>query len=301
MKSVATIIAGESFNFNQKEADHIIDALSNNGAIVENIEWLSKDKALDIYFAVLDADEAREILAALLQKFDIDFIVHDNAGRRKKLLISDMDSTVIQQECIDELADCLGIKPQIAAITEKAMNGELDFKAALRERVALLKGLPEEKLQEVYDKRITYTKGIKALTATMKANGAKCILVSGGFTFFTSRVRAEAGFDIDESNILEIVEGKLSGRVREPILDSQSKLNALLYYCDEMKIKPFMSVAIGDGANDIPMIKQAGLGIAYHAKENVKKQSVHHLNIPDLRNVLYAQGYKDSEIIDGEG
>ncbi len=299
MKSVATIIAGESFNFNQKEADHIIDSISHSGGIVENIFWLSKDKALDIHFAVLPEEEVREILSALLGSFDLDFIVQPTSGRRKKLLISDMDSTIIQQECIDELADCLGLKPQISAITEKAMNGELDFKSALRERVGLLKGLPEGKLQEVYDIRITYTKGAKELCATMKAHGAKCVLVSGGFTFFTSRVRAHCGFDVDESNILEIAEGKLTGRVIEPILDSQSKLNALLYHCEELGIRPSNSIAIGDGANDIPMIKHSGLGIAFHAKQNVKNQAIHHINTPDLRHMLYAQGYKDSEIISG--
>lgn len=297
MKSVATIIAGESFNLNQKEADQIIDAISHSGGIVESINWLSVDRALDIHFAVLPEDECRAILAELLKNFEVDFIVQSNSGRRKKLLISDMDSTIIQQECIDELADCLGIKPQIAAITEKAMNGELDFKSALRERVGLLKGLPEGKLQEVYDTRITFTKGAKELCATMKANGARCVLVSGGFTFFTSRVRAYCGFDVDESNILEIAEGKLTGRVIEPILDSQSKLNALLYHCEELGIRPFMSIAIGDGANDIPMIKHSGLGVAFHAKQNVKKQAVHHINIPDLRHMLYVQGYKDSEIV----
>ncbi len=297
MKSVATIIAGPGFNFNQKEADQIIDALSNNGAIIENIEWLSKDKALDIFFAVLSIEEVREILAELLKPFPLDFIVQANSGRRKKLLITDMDSTIIEQECIDELADCLGIKPQISAITEKAMNGELDFKAALRERVLLLKGLKEEKLQEVYDTRITFMPGAKALVATMKAAGAKCVLVSGGFTFFTSRVREAMGFDIDESNILEIADGKLTGIVREPILDSTSKLNALLYYSEELGINPHMAAAVGDGANDIPMIKQAGLGIAFHAKDKVKREATHLLNTPDLRNILYAQGYMDEEII----
>jgi phosphoserine phosphatase len=298
MKAVATIIAGESFNLNQQEADSIIDALSHNGAIIENIEWLSKDKALDIFFAVLSIEEVRELLSALLQNFDVDFIVQPISGRRKKLLISDMDSTIINQECIDELADCLGLKPQISAITEKAMNGELDFKEALRERVGLLKGLAESQLQEVYNTRITFMKGTKSLVQTMKTSGAKCVLVSGGFTFFTNRVREEIGFDIDESNILEIENGKLTGIVREPILDSTSKLNALLFYCEELGISPFMSCAVGDGANDLPMILKSGLGIAFHAKEKVRKAATHNINIPNLKHILYAQGYKDSEIIE---
>jgi phosphoserine phosphatase len=296
MKSVATIIAGDGFNFNQKEADHIIDALSHNGGIVESIDWLSQDRAIDINFAVIPADEARELLAELLKGFELDFVVQGQSGRRKKLLVMDMDSTVIEQECIDELAACLGIKPQIAAITEKAMNGELDFKAALRERVALLKGLEEGKLQEVYDNKITFSAGINALTSTMKANGARCVLVSGGFSFFTNRVAQKAGFDIDESNILEIENGKLTGRVREPILDSTSKLNALHFHCEETGIGPFMACAVGDGANDVPMLKAAGLGIGYRARENVKRQLLHNLNLPNLRNILYVQGYKDAEI-----
>jgi phosphoserine phosphatase len=298
MKNVATIISGEGFNFNQKEADHIIDALSNNGAIVEAIEWLSEGKALDIFFAVLPIEEVKELLSALLGDFPLDFVVQPNSGRKKKLLVSDMDSTIINQECIDELADCLGIKPQISAITEKAMNGELDFKAALRERVGLLKGLPEAKLQEVYDSRISFMNGAHKLVKTMKNNGAKCVLVSGGFTFFTSRVRDDVGFDIDESNILEIVENKLSGRVIEPILDSTSKLNSLLFHCDELGIRPSMAIAIGDGANDIPMIKQAGLGVAFHAKEKVRREAIHHINQTDLTSMLYIQGYKEGEIIE---
>jgi len=297
MKSVATIIAADSFNLNQKEADHIIDAISHSGGIVEDISWLCPNKALDINFAVLPQDECRQLLAELLGNLDIDFIVQPPSGRRKKLLISDMDSTIIQQECIDELAAEIGIKPQISAITERAMNGELDFPSALRERVLLLKGLPESRLQHVYNENITYNKGAKQLCATMKANGAKCVLVSGGFTFFTSLVRAHVGFDVDESNILQIEGGKLTGMVKEPILDSKSKLNALLYYCEELGINPFMSVAVGDGANDIPMIKQSGLGIAFNAKNNVKKQALHHINIADLTHILYAQGYKQSEIV----
>jgi len=299
MKSVATIIAGPKFNLNQLEADQIIDAMQHNGGIVENIQWLSPNRALDIHCAVLDVEEVRELLSALLQPVDVDFVVQeDSTTRRKKLLISDMDSTIIEQECIDELADMLGIKPQISAITEKAMNGELDFKAALRERVGLLAGLPETDLQKAYDTRITYSKGARELVATMKANGAKCVLVSGGFTFFTSRVREHVGFDVDEANILEIANGKLSGKVREPILDATSKLNALKFYCDELGIYQSMALAVGDGANDLPMIKAAGTGIAYHAKEKVKREAEHKIDIPNLRSLLYAQGYKDSEIID---
>ncbi len=297
MKSVATIIAGDSFNLNEQELNHIVDALAHNGGIVENVVWLAKDKAVDIYIAVLAADEINYLLGELLANFQIDFFVQNEGGRKKKLLICDMDSTIIEQECIDELADCLGIKPQISAITERAMNGELDFKSALRERVGLLKGLKEEKLQEVYDTRITYTPGAVEMVKTMKENGSRAVLVSGGFTFFTSRVRAHAGFDVDESNLLEIKNGELTGKVIEPILDSQSKLNALLFHCEELGVRPFMAAAVGDGANDLPMITHSGLGVAFCAKPNVVKQAKYKVGIRDLRHVLYAQGYKESEII----
>lgn len=298
MQLTATIIADDSFNLNQTEINHIVDALQHSGGIVENVSWLAENKVADIDFVLLNANEAREILVELLRPFKVDFIVQGKEGRRKKLFISDMDSTIINEECIDEIADCLGLKPQISAITERAMNGELDFKAALRERVALLKGLPESKLQEVYDNKITLMKGAKTLVQTMKSDGAKCVLVSGGFTFFTSRIKEACGFDVDESNILEIENEKLKGTVREPILDSLAKLNALKFHCEDMGVSTFMCLASGDGANDIPMIKQAGLGIAFTAKEKVRLEATHHINIPDLTHLLYAQGYKRSEFVE---
>ncbi len=299
MKFVATIIADDSFLLNQSEINYIVDMLQHNNAIVEDVKILAESKACDIYFSYLKANEAREILKELLKNVKLDFIVQGSEGRKKKLFISDMDSTIINQECIDEIADCLGIKDKISAITERAMNGELDFKSALRERVALLKGLDESELQKVFDNKITLMKGAKTLVQTMKNNGVKCILVSGGFTFFTSRIKEICGFDLDESNILEIENGKLKGTVREPILDSTSKLNALNFYCEELKISNFMALAVGDGANDIPMIKNAGLGIAFHAKQKVRNETIHHINIPDLTHLLYAQGYNKSEFVEG--
>ena len=297
--NIATIIAGESFDLNEVELNHIVDALQHSGAIIENVEWLSADKAADIYFAVLAEDDARLILSALLEMFEVDFAVQKNSpARRKKLLVSDMDSTIIKQECIDEISVCLGLKDKIAAITERAMNGQIDFNDALRERVALLKGISKEQLEEVYQNQIELTDGAKDLVQTMNKAGAKTVLVSGGFSFFTEKIMDAVGFEEEEANILEFDDsGLLTGKVKEPILDADTKLNALKFHCDYMKIDPYLSCAIGDGANDLKMIKYSGLGVAFCAKEKVKEEAKHHINIPDLRNILYVQGFKDSDIM----
>jgi len=299
MKNVATIIANpEQFNLNETEVNAIIDALQDNGAIIENVEVLSEAQAVDIYFAVLGQEEADELLLAYLANVPVDHVVQGEYGRKKKLLICDMDSTIIQQECIDELAAFAGIKDKIAAITERAMNGELDFKDALRERVKMLEGLSENVLQEAFDKHITLMPGAKELVATMKVNGAKAVLVSGGFTFFTSRIQEIVGFDAQEANILEIEGGKLTGKVREPILDSQAKFNALHFYADEMGVSVKEALAVGDGANDLPMIKEAGVGVAIHAKPNVRAQAKVQVNNSDLLALLFLQGYKKEEFVD---
>ncbi len=206
----------------------------------------------------------------------------------KKLLISDMDSTMIHQECIDELADFVGKKEYVAAITERAMNGELDFPTALHERVALLKGLPVATLQECFDSRITPMDGAKALVTAFKKQGGKAVLVSGGFTFFTQRVAKLLGFDEHYANILEIENGALTGRVVEPILGKEAKLAELHRQCEMLGITPANVIAIGDGANDLPMLQAAGLGIAYHAKPSVQKQVASRINHGDLSSLIIA-------------
>ncbi|NDF12824.1 MAG: phosphoserine phosphatase SerB, partial [Proteobacteria bacterium] len=240
--------------------------------------------------------EAREILEHLLANVPFDAVVQKAAGRKKKLLISDMDSTIINQECIDELADFAGLKAKVSAITERAMNGELDFKEALRERVGLLSGMDESVLQKVYDERITFMAGAKTLVKTMKQNGAQCILVSGGFTFFTSRVKDAVGFDLDEANILLIENAKLTGKVKEPILDKQSKRDALSFYTEKFDLKSHETMAVGDGANDLPMLQLAGLGVAYHAKPNVRAQARARIDTCDLTALLYVQGYTKEQV-----
>jgi phosphoserine phosphatase len=209
-----------------------------------------------------------------------------------RLLIADMDSTIIENECIDELADAVGIKDQVAAITERAMRGELDFEAALRERVGMLKGLPETALQEVYDSRIRLTKGAREMTDALHARGIKCILVSGGFTFFTSRVAKAAGFDADHANTLNVEHGALLGTVGEPILGADAKLATMKRYAADMGIGLGQVIAIGDGANDLPMIQAAGYGIGFCAKPKVAEAAKYRIDERDLTKVLDIAGLR---------
>jgi len=215
-----------------------------------------------------------------------DYLIQPHPKPHYKLLITDMDSTMIEQECIDELADFVGKKAHVSAITERAMNGELDFAEALTERVALLAGLPEAVLQQCFDERITLMPGARELVSHMKRSGAHTVLVSGGFTFFTSRVRAALGMDEDFSNTLEIKDGKLTGNVTPPILGKEAKLATLEAKCQELGISKDEVLAIGDGANDLPMLLAAGLGIAYHAKPTVRAQAKAQLNHSDLNAVI---------------
>ena len=231
-------------------------------------------------------------MAEVIKDAPVDFAVQPEEGRKKKLLISDMDSTLIAQECIDELADFVGKKKEVSEITEKAMRGELEFKEALQHRVSLLKGLQEDILERAYKERITLTPGAAELAKTMRANGAYTLLVSGGFTFFTSRVRDALGFEEDQSNLLEIKNGMLTGNVVPPILDKESKRNALLSACRRLGITTGQAMAVGDGANDLPMIKEAGMGVAFRAKPIVRAEADMALNHCDLSALLYVQGYK---------
>ncbi len=296
--NVVTLIANpERFKLSDKEVGVVVDALQHNGAIITEVKWLEKDIACDIYFAVLEALEARELLWHLLDGVELDYIVQFAGYRKKNMLISDMDSSMIEQECIDEIAGVLGLKEEIAKITERAMNGELEFEEALIERVKRLKGVTEKQLQEVFDKKITPMPGAKDLIATMKANGAKCILVSGGFTFFTTRVLDMLGFDIDESNRLIMENGVLTGEVSRPILGKQAKLDALSFYAEKFGLRTHNTLAIGDGANDLPMLLAAGLGVAYHAKPTVRSLAKAKIDTCDLTALLYAQGYKSEDFV----
>jgi phosphoserine phosphatase len=230
-----------------------------------------------------------------LQALKVDMVVQKAGGRRKRLLIADMDSTMIRQECIDELADEAGVGARVADITARAMNGELDFEGALRERVGLLKGLPEGVIAQVLRDRITLMPGGKALLATMKANGAYAALVSGGFTAFTSAVAALLGFDENRANTLHIEDGALAGTVAEPILGKEAKLQALNEITARLGVTPAEALAVGDGANDLPMLKAAGTGVALHAKPTVQAQCEVRVNHGDLTALLYLQGYSRND------
>ncbi len=274
------------------------EKLEAMGANCVSLHWLEPGRACDIYHGEMPPQPALRALDAQLQ-IECDRVSQSTQHRQKKLLVSDMDSTMIHQECIDELADYMGIKPKVAAITERAMNGELEFKAALRERVGLLKGLPKTALQEVYTSRITAMEGAQMLVRTMKKHGAYGLLVSGGFTFFTQRVRMMLGFDEDQSNQLLWDGDALSGKVAEPILDKESKLQSLLAACAKLEIDTQQAMAVGDGANDLPMLQAAGLGVAYRAKPVVQAAASAAITHGDLSALLYVQGYAKDQWVCG--
>lgn len=287
---VITIISGtQKAIFTPTITERIAEFMEERGVSTGESVWLKEGIACDFYTDILLDNELKQQLHSRWPHYDI--IAQPRHGRRKKLLISDMDSTIINQECIDELAAFAGLKDKVSAITERAMNGELDFEAALTERVALLKDLPESVLQEAYDKHITPMAGAKELVTTMSEHGAYCVLVSGGFTFFTARVAEAMGFHEHHANRLEIQNGKLSGKVIQPILGKEAKLETLHIMCEKLQISTDDILAVGDGANDLPMLKAAGLGIAYHAKPAVQAQVDAHVNHNNLQALLYVQGY----------
>jgi phosphoserine phosphatase len=258
------------------------------------VQWLSPC-AFDIGFN----GDPGEVLAAAREAAagDADINVVATEGRRKRLLVSDMESTIISCECLDELAEIAGIKSQIAAITERAMQGEIAFEGALRQRVGLLKGLPVAALERVWAEKVRFIPGAKELVATMKAHGAETVLVSGGFTFFTRRVAEAAGFDAFQSNVL-LDDGKvLTGEVGEPILGREAKLEALEAALKRLGLEAPAALAVGDGANDLAMIQHAGLGVAFHAKPLVAQTAAVRIMHHDLKALLYLQGYKEEEIV----
>ncbi|KPQ09774.1 MAG: phosphoserine phosphatase SerB [Saliniramus fredricksonii] len=233
----------------------------------------------------------RNALIAALGEAPVDVVVQPLAHRRKKLLLADMDSTMIAQECIDELADYVGLKPEVAAITERAMRGELPFEPALRERVALLKGLALGTIDEIVEKRLDLTPGGRELIATMRANGAWCALVSGGFTVFTSAIAGKLGFDEHRANRLVIADETLAGTVEEPIVGREAKYAALIELRERHGLAIEETLAVGDGANDLAMLGEAGLGVAYHAKPSVAEAAGARIDHADLTALLYIQGY----------
>lgn len=254
------------------------------------------DGAFDLPL-IADVAEARAVVATAIDGLPIDACVQPAAGRRKRLLIADMDSTIINVECIDELADFAGVKDKVSEITERAMRGELDFEAALRERVAMLKGLPLADLQRAYDERVRLNPGARTLVRTMTAHGAKAFLVSGGFSFFTGRVAQAAGFDANRANTLIEDGDVLAGTVGDPILGKAAKLQALNEEAANLGIPLSATLAVGDGANDLAMIEASGLGVAYRAKPIVAAQAHAKVDHADLTALLYFQGYRADQFV----
>lgn len=258
--------------------------------------WLSQGRAFDVpFFGEPALVRAAAMAAAEGAACDINVVSAER--RRKKLLVADMDSTIISCECLDELADQAGLKPHIAAITERAMRGEIAFEAALRERVAMLKGLELAALERTFRERVKLNPGARVLVATMKAQGARTCLVSGGFSYFTERVAREAGFDDQQANVLLDDGSALTGFVREPILGREAKLAALESEVAKLRIDFDDVLAVGDGANDLAMIQRAGLGVAYHAKPVVAEAADASIVHGDLTALLYLQGYCENEIV----
>jgi phosphoserine phosphatase len=280
------------------------------------VDWLNPGFAVDIAFLadeVGDAEAASDEERAFLKDISndlrdiagaepIDVVVQRHDGRRKKLLIADMDSTMIGQECIDELADFAGVKDRVAEITERAMRGDIAFEPALRERVALLKGLSASVIDQVIAERIHLTPGGRTLLATMRANGAYASLVSGGFTAFTAKLAAQIGFDEQHANtLLTDATGHLTGEVAAPILGREAKLETLMALRERLRLQAEDTLAVGDGANDMPMIKAAGLGVAYHGKPALREVAAVCIDHSDLTALLYAQGYRREEFVKPTG
>ncbi len=273
-----------------KGADPALFAGIGNGAA----KILSPGHAFDLPVA---GSSALTVARRIAEGAALDINLVATEKRRKKLLVADMDSTIITVECLDELADMAGLKPQIAAITERAMRGELEFETALKERVGMLKGLHLSALEKTYAERVRLNPGAKSLLATMRAGGAHTMLVSGGFGYFTQRVAQAAGFHVERGNTLLDDGEYLTGEVATPILGRQAKLEALEEATRHLKIDFAETMAVGDGANDLAMIQRAGLGVAYHAKPVVAEAAGAAINHNDLTALLYLQGYRDAEII----
>jgi phosphoserine phosphatase len=291
---VATLVADPSkAPLSEATLDRAAQALRG----VERRRWLDEGAAADLVFTG-DLKAKRAALDSALADEPVDVIVQPLAGRLKRLLVADMDSTLIGQECLNELADIAGVGARVVAITERAMRGEVAFAPALRERVALLAGLPEAVIGDVLKERITLNRGARTLVQTMRASGAYVAIVSGGFRQFTRAIRERLGADEDRANTLMIEGGKLTGRVLEPILGQGAKLGALKEIAATKGLELDGALAIGDGANDLPMLQAAGLGVAYRAKPKVAAGADARIDHADLTAMLYAQGFARKDFVE---
>jgi phosphoserine phosphatase len=294
MDSVLTLIAADSGGPELLAA--VSARLRDAGAVIGTSTWLAPDRACDLPFDRLAPERAHEIVRATLADLPVDFYAQAQEGRRKKLLIADMDSTIVTTETLDELAAEAGLKDVIAEITMRSMRGEIDFSQALIERVAMLADLPESALARTAA-ATHLMPGARTLVQTMKANGAFTALVSGGFKYFTGRVAAKVGFDLDLANDLAVADGRLTGELSGPILDKDGKLNALRTLTAERGLSVADAVTVGDGANDLPMLQAAGLGVAYRGKPLLREALRAQVNHNDLSALLFFQGYREDEFV----
>jgi phosphoserine phosphatase len=298
MRFVLSLVAGAKANLDDSTVKLAADQAAEAGAsAISPADWLGAGRACDIAFDGDGVTVAAKVRAALAtQRVDANVVPQE--GRRKQLLVADMESTVIENEMLDELAEFVGARDRVAEITRRAMNGELDFAAAVRERVVLLKGLPEAVLEKAMG-RVRIMSGAPELVATMRAHGAYVALVSGGFTWFTGRIKEQLGFDYHQANELIVLGRHIMGRVREPIHGKEAKEEALRRLASERGITPADAITVGDGANDLPMLKAAGLGVAYHAKPAVAAETSVRVDYGDLTTLLYLQGYRKDDFVTG--
>jgi len=276
-----------------------IESLLQRLELPAETDWLAEKEACDLFItSSLTAEAITEKARGVLAGASIDTVCTPVDARRKKLLISDMDSTIINQECIDELAEVIGIGPQIREITATVIRGDISFPEALRTRIGLMKGMDIKTLESVYEQRITLKPGARTLVQTMRHHGAYCILVSGGFTYFTSRIAARLGFHHHQGNELIFDQGKLTGEVQDQILGRSAKLDTLMTLCEEKGLPPSYVLAVGDGANDMKMIQAAGLGVAFHDHSgSLRNRANARIEFGDLTALLYIQGYRRSEFV----
>ncbi len=296
MQSVLTLIAPEAAPLTDRIVGEVRAALNTLGAETASPVWLCDGIAADIGFEMIADDQAEAAARDIAGRTPVDVIAQEAAHRRKNLLLADMDSTIVTGETLDDLAAHAGLGDEIAAITARAMNGELDFKDALKARVGMLKGLSADALESAY-RQVELSPGAATLVRTMAAAGAHCVLVSGGFKYFTSRVGERCGFHADLSNDFIIENGRLTGDVVEPILDKDVKLQTLIARAAEHGLSLAETLSVGDGANDLPMLKAAGLGVAYRGKPSVRAEAPARLDHADLTGLLYAQGYRVEEFV----